>query len=142
MSDTEALSAEPTDPTASLLPAAADNARTAAATSAAATSAAATPAAATPDTSVTSHANVPSAAPATTAPRIRWAAIVWGLLFAGIASALLWVVTDVGNRDAASVWLKTVSPATRGFVVLLVIGGLLLVAGLASLLRRLTSRRS
>ena len=97
MSDTEALSAEPTDPAAPLLPA---------------------------------------------APRIRWAAIVWGLLFAGIASALLWVVTDVGNRDAASVWLKTVSPATLVLVILLVVGGLLLVAGLASLLRRITSGRS
>ena len=138
MSDTEALSAEPTDPNAPLLPAAADNAWTTAATPAAT---------ATNDTPVTnaalgtSAANVPSAAPAPTAPRIRWAAIVWGLLFAGIASALLWVVTDVGNRDAASIWLKTVSPATLVLVILLVVGGLLLVAGLASLLRRITSGR-
>ena len=139
MSDTEALSAEPTNPNSPLLPAAADTARTTAATPAAT----ATPdATATPGTSVTSTANVPSAAPAPTAPRIRWAAIVWGLLFAGIASALLWVVTDVGNRDAASIWLKTVSPATLVLVILLVVGGLLLVAGLASLLRRITSGRS
>ncbi|THG29100.1 hypothetical protein E6C70_15915 [Glaciibacter flavus] len=139
MSDTEALSAEPTDPTAPLLPAAADSARTTAATPAAT----ATPAAiATPDTPVMNAALGTSAAPAPTAPRIRWAAIVWGLLFAGIASALLWVVTDVGNRDAASLWLKTVSPATLVLVILLVVGGLLLVAGLASLLRRITSGRS
>ena len=75
-------------------------------------------------------------------PVIRWAAIVWGLAFAALAAALLWVVTDPTRRDDVSAWLETLTPGTFVLYGALVLGALLLVAGLAGILRRTTRPRA
>ncbi|MFE6736332.1 hypothetical protein [Microbacterium sp. NPDC057650] len=83
---------------------------------------------------------LPVAAPA--APRTRWAAIVWGLFFAGLAFAGIWLLSDSQRRDGVTDWLAGLAPATIVAVSLLAVGVLVLVAGLAGLLRRLQRRVS
>ncbi|WP_394554423.1 hypothetical protein ACDF64_07250 [Agromyces sp. MMS24-JH15] len=73
-------------------------------------------------------------------PRVRWGAIVWGLAFAAIAAVELWVLVDPARRDAASDWWRSLEPGMFLLVVLLAMGALLLVAGLAGVLRRASSR--
>ncbi|MDR2998423.1 MAG: hypothetical protein LBU78_09915 [Microbacterium sp.] len=82
----------------------------------------------------------PPAAPV--APRTRWAAIVWGLFFAGLAFAGIWMLSDSQRRDGVTDWLAGLAPATIVAVSLLAVGVLVLIAGLAGLLRRLQRRAS
>ncbi len=82
-----------------------------------------------------------SGAPSTRAPeelrpRIRWAGIVWGLVFAGLAATLLWIVLEPARMELVADWWATLTPGGLILTVLLVLGGLLLVAGLSSLGRR------
>lgn len=74
-------------------------------------------------------------------PVIRWAAVIWGLVIAGIAGITLAIVTDASRRDDVTAWLGTLTAGTFALYVLLVIGALLLVAGLAGILRRATRPR-
>ncbi|MCT1479048.1 hypothetical protein [Microbacterium sp. p3-SID336] len=76
----------------------------------------------------------------TTAPRTRWAAIIWGAVFAAIAGWALWLLADDGRRTALSDTVGTVTPATIVTVALLTAGGLLLVAGAAGLVRHAQRR--
>ncbi|MFC4139542.1 MULTISPECIES: hypothetical protein [unclassified Microbacterium] len=76
------------------------------------------------------------------APRTRWAAIIWGLFFAGLAFGGIWVLSDPQRRDGVTDWLAGLAPATIVAVSLLVVGVFVLVAGLAGLLRRLQRRMS
>lgn len=71
-----------------------------------------------------------------TPPRTRWAAIIWGLLFAGSATAALWMLSDAGRRDTLADALLTLTPATIVTILLLTVGVLLLVGGAAGLIRR------
>lgn len=85
---------------------------------------------------------VPAAATATVVPpRTRWAAIVWGLFLAALAAVALWILADGDRRDAVTVWVAGMGTPTAVAVALLAIGVLLLVAGLAGLLRRTQRRR-
>ncbi|MFE5411010.1 hypothetical protein [Microbacterium sp. NPDC056569] len=70
-------------------------------------------------------------------PRTRWAAIIWGLVFAGISATALWVTLDAGRRDAVADWVVSLSPAAVVAYLLLVAGAIALVGGLAGLARRL-----
>ncbi|MFJ6679741.1 hypothetical protein ACIQLK_11575 [Microbacterium sp. NPDC091382] len=73
--------------------------------------------------------------PRTDGPRTRWAAIVWGLTFAAIAAAGYSVTS---SARAMTVLTDAVAEARIGPAVaigLLVIGGLVAVAGVAGLLR-------
>ncbi|KQO96797.1 hypothetical protein [Leifsonia sp. Leaf264] len=79
--------------------------------------------------------------PAPTGPVIRWAAVVWGLAFSALAAVLLWIVTDVTRRDDVSTWLETLTPGTFVLYAVLALGALLLVAGVAGILRRTTRPR-
>jgi hypothetical protein len=79
--------------------------------------------------------------PPEASPRVRWAGIVWGALFAAIAAVMLWTLTDATRRGAIHDWMLTLSPSTvtPGAVVgfsLLALGILLLVGGGVALLRR------
>lgn len=74
--------------------------------------------------------------PAELRPRIRWAGIVWGLVFAAIAATMLWIVLEPARIAAVLDWWATLTPAGLILTVLLVLGGLLLVAGLSALGRR------
>lgn len=86
-----------------------------------------------------------SAAPAirneaVTPPRTRWAAIVWGLLFAVVAAMSLWFISDDDRRAGISDWALTLTPATISTLVILTIGVLMLVTGASALLRRVQRR--
>ncbi|WP_187614898.1 MULTISPECIES: hypothetical protein [Microbacterium] len=76
-----------------------------------------------------------------TAPRVRWASIIWGTTFAAIAAGALWFLTDADRRAALADGVGTMTPATLLTIVLLTAGALLLVGGVAGLVRR-TQRRS
>ncbi|WP_395244403.1 hypothetical protein ACGGZK_00955 [Agromyces sp. MMS24-K17] len=73
-------------------------------------------------------------------PRVRWGAIVWGLAFAAIAALELWILVDPSRRDATADWFASLSGVTAALVLLLAIGAVLLVAGIAGVARRLSSR--
>ncbi|MGW9158091.1 MULTISPECIES: hypothetical protein [unclassified Microbacterium] len=72
----------------------------------------------------------------TTRPRTRWAAIIWGLLFASIAAVALSQLADATRREAIADTLMTMTPTTITAIVLLTAGVLLLVGGAAGLIRR------
>ena len=69
-------------------------------------------------------------------PRIRWAGIVWGLVFAGLAATVLWIVLDPARMELVADWWATLTPGGLILTVLVALGALLLVAGLSSLGRR------
>ncbi|MEJ3405512.1 hypothetical protein WDJ51_12285 [Rathayibacter sp. YIM 133350] len=90
-----------------------------------------------PQEPTASPSSVPDAAPH---PRVRWAAIIWGIAFATVATALLVTLTDADRRDAAAAWWQTTSPSTIALTLLAGLGAVLLVAGLAGLARRAGNR--
>jgi apolipoprotein N-acyltransferase len=77
---------------------------------------------------------------ALTPPRTRWAAIVWGLLFATVAAVSLWLIADADRRAGVSDWALSLTPVTISTLLILTIGVLLLVAGASALLRRVQRR--
>ncbi len=90
-------------------------------------------------------ANVPEpvmldGAPPLPRPRIRWAAIVWGLVLASVAASVLWIVLSPARRDGIVDWFAGLSPAAIAAYVLLVIGGFALIAGVVGLIRRFQRR--
>ncbi|MEI2269204.1 hypothetical protein OHB93_07765 [Microbacterium sp. No. 7] len=79
-------------------------------------------------------ASAPSA-PSGEGPRTRWAAVVWGLTFAALAAAGYAATSTTGSMR---ILVDTVAGADVGPAVavgLLIIGGLVSVAGIAGLLR-------
>ena len=67
---------------------------------------------------------------------MRWGALVWSLVFAGLAATTLWVVVDSGRRDALGEWLLGLSPVAASLYALLALGVLIVVFGLVALIRR------
>ncbi|MGB4135318.1 MAG: hypothetical protein WA971_02070 [Microbacterium sp.] len=81
-------------------------------------------------------ADIPAAEPMEPlAPRTRWAGIVWGLFFAVLALAGVWQLSDPDRIDDVTTWIGALSPGTMVAVALLAIGVLVLIAGLAGLIR-------
>jgi hypothetical protein len=80
--------------------------------------------------------STPTTTEPTTAPRTRWAAIIWGLLFATIAALALGQLADPSRRETIADALMTMTPTTITAIVLLTAGVLLLVGGAAGLIRR------
>lgn len=91
--------------------------------------------------------STPTTLPATTAasvfpteaqtpPRTRWAAIVWGLLFAAVSAVALWLIADDDRRAGISDWVLSLTPVTITTLLILTAGVLLLFAGASALLRR------
>ena len=79
-------------------------------------------------------------------PRTRWAAIVWGLVFAALASGALYVVLSPQHRLELIEWVTSLEPTTLALYGALAIGVIVLLFGLVGLLRRaqraLAARRS
>lgn len=75
-----------------------------------------------------------------TAPRTRWAAIIWGVLFAGIAAGSLWLIADDDRRAGVTDWATTLTPATITTLAILGVGVLLMAAGATGLVRRAQHR--
>lgn len=76
------------------------------------------------------------------APRTRWAAVVWGLFFAAIAIGGLWLLSEPSRPSAAVEWAATLDAATGVAILILGLGVILLVGGVAGLLRREQRRSS
>ncbi len=73
-------------------------------------------------------------------PRTRWAGIIWGLFFAALASFGLWTLVDPLRRQGLVDGAEGITPGTVAGILLLAIGVLVLVAGLAGLFRRAQRR--
>ncbi|GAA5038437.1 hypothetical protein ACFQRL_01605 [Microbacterium fluvii] len=73
-------------------------------------------------------------------PRIRWAGIVWGAVFAAIALIALRTLGDPGSRTAAMSWIETLDAGSAVAYGLLGMGALVLVTGLVGLLRHAQRR--
>ena len=79
-------------------------------------------------------------------PRTRWAAIVWGLVFAALAGGALYVVLSPQHRLELIEWVTSLEATTLALYGALAIGVIVLLFGLVGLLRRaqraLATRRS
>ncbi len=91
----------------------------------------------------TGPAGTTSAAPAPTetpaaghGPRTRWAAIVWGLVFAALAGGALYVVLSPQHRLELIKWVTSLEATTLALYGALAIGVIVLLFGLVGLLRR------
>lgn len=69
-------------------------------------------------------------------PRIRWAGIVWGLVFAALAYGGILAATGPDPVGRLSDWVQQVQPVPLIAYALLTVGGLILVTGLVGLARR------
>jgi hypothetical protein len=75
----------------------------------------------------------------TPSPRIRWAGIVWGTVFAVLAGIAVWTLAEASRITAVHEWLRTLSPtevhpgwvigivALTGGVLLVILGGVALL---------------
>lgn len=70
-------------------------------------------------------------------PRIRWAAIIWGLVFAVIAVIMIGLLSDDRRSDGVSDWIMSLTPGSITAIVLLALGGVVLICGTIGLIRRL-----
>lgn len=68
--------------------------------------------------------------------RIRWAGIVWGAVLGALAFAGLWILGSARRRDDVAEWLGQLTVPGLVGACILVVGALLLIAGLVGLLRR------
>jgi len=71
-----------------------------------------------------------------TPPRTRWAAIIWGLVFAAIAVSMIGLLVDDGRSDAVADGILSLTPASITAMVLLALGGIVLICGAIGLIRR------
>lgn len=104
------------------------------------------------ETAETERLDAPTApeeatAPATAAgvadprPRIRFAGIAWGVVFATTALVLLGVVTDPVRRRTAAQWLGSLEGDTAAIILALVLGAVLVLGALLASVRRLQRSR-
>jgi hypothetical protein len=78
---------------------------------------------------------------APTPPRTRWAAIVWGLCFAGLAATGLWLLTGPDRGDGIAGWATTQTLGSLTAIALLCVGALVLIGGAIGLIRHAQRRR-
>ncbi len=76
-----------------------------------------------------------------TPPRVRWAGIAWGLVFATLAGVGLWVVAEASVREAIRTWILEFDPATLApgaivAVAIIAVGVVLLIVGAFAVARR------
>jgi hypothetical protein len=69
-------------------------------------------------------------------PRIRWGAIVWGLVEAAFATLLLLIASDPALRGSVTGWALSLEPAGIAAVVVAALGSIALLIGLARVLDR------
>ncbi|GAA1141373.1 hypothetical protein GCM10009651_26880 [Microbacterium natoriense] len=81
-----------------------------------------------------------AAASAPAPPRTRWAAIIWGTLFAVIAGNAIFLLADDARREGIAGWMLDLTPMTVTSFALLVAGGLVLLLGAIGLIRRVQRR--
>ena len=74
-------------------------------------------------------------------PRVRWAGIAWGVVFAALAGVGLWVVAEASVREAIRTWIlefdpETVAPGAIVAAAIIVVGVVLLIVGAVAVARR------
>jgi len=74
-------------------------------------------------------------------PRIRWAAIVWGLVLAVIAVTVLVLIADPERRAAVADFLWSLDGPTMLLLGLVALGFIMLVAGALTAVHRAQRRR-
>ncbi|WP_226531326.1 hypothetical protein [Microbacterium paraoxydans] len=84
--------------------------------------------------------STPTIVEAPSPPRTRWAAVIWGVLFAATAATALWMLADADRRDTVADGLLALTPTTIVTILLLTAGVLILVGGAAGLIRRAQRR--
>lgn len=92
-----------------------------------------------PGSGPATEADRPAAAAASTPllrPRVRWAGIVWGLVFAAIAATGIWILADATRQEAFMEWMLGLTSAAAAAYAVLVVGGFALIAGIVGLARR------
>lgn len=77
-----------------------------------------------------------TASSASAAPRVRWAAIIWGMLLAASAGAMIWILTTADRREELVQWFAGLTPEALGAIALFAVGVLVLVCGTIGLIRR------
>ncbi|MET0162790.1 MAG: hypothetical protein ABW204_09060, partial [Microbacteriaceae bacterium] len=75
-------------------------------------------------------------------PRIRFAGVVWGVLFATAALVLLGTVTDPVRRRDAAQWLGSLQGDTVAIILAIVFGAVLVLSALLASVRRLQRERA
>jgi hypothetical protein len=73
-------------------------------------------------------------------PRIRFGAIVWGLIVCAAAATTFLIATDDSRRAAFGTWVTSLTPGTLGLLLMLVLGALLLLWGGLAAIRRSQER--
>lgn len=73
-------------------------------------------------------------------PRTRWAAIIWGMLFAAVAVVGIRLLADESSTETIADALMALTPTTFGALALLTVGVLILVTGAVGLVRHLQRR--
>lgn len=81
-------------------------------------------------------ASAPEVATAPTSPRTRWAAIIWGAVFAAVAVMAIGLLADERRGDDVSEWILSLTPASITAMALLALGGIVLICGAIGLIRR------
>jgi hypothetical protein len=79
--------------------------------------------------------------PVRTTPRVRWAGIVWGLVFAATGWFAVWTLLAHERRAAFSGWILSLDGGGWAIVGALALGALLLVIGLTQGLKAATRGR-
>lgn len=69
-------------------------------------------------------------------PTVRWGALVWSLVFAGLASLSLWFMIDRPARRSAAEWFGSLDAFTAGLYALASLGALIAIFSIVGLLRR------
>ncbi len=92
-------------------------------------------------TITTDPSTAPAAPPRFERPRTRWAAIVWGLIIAGIAATTLAIVSSPERRLAVADWASGLTPGAFWILCVLAVGVFILLLALLTLIRHAQRRR-
>jgi hypothetical protein len=76
-----------------------------------------------------------------TTPRVRWAGIIWGLVFAATGWFTVWTLLAEDRRAAFSNWILSLDDGGWAIVGALGLGALLLIIGLSQGLKAATRQR-
>lgn len=74
-------------------------------------------------------------------PRVRVGAITWGLIVCVIAATILAIVTDPARTQGVATWIGEITPGNIWLIVLIGVGALTLLIGLASLIGQVQRSR-
>jgi len=73
-------------------------------------------------------------------PRIRFGALVWGLVVTVISAITLLITTDPSKSREFVAWIDGLTEPAIGLIALIALGALVLLIGLVSLLRQVQRR--